>query len=95
VNVKRGPRDGDGVPAPLPGAPPTHATVHRTPDDHAMRLQKLKHMVEADAYRVDPQAVAVALLMRVDPRRDLFTGLLSRPGGRSPADPAGPSGPAG
>jgi hypothetical protein len=60
-----------------------------------MRLQKLKHMVETDAYRVDPQAVAVALLLRVDPRRDLFTGLLSRPGGRSPAGPAGPSGPAG
>jgi hypothetical protein len=69
--------------------------VHRTPDDHAMRLQQLKHMVEAGAYRVDPQTVAVALLMRVDPRRDLFTGLLSRPDGRSPAGPGGPSGRAG
>ncbi len=60
-----------------------------------MRLQELKHMVQEDAYRVEPQAVAVALLMRVDPRRDLFTGLLTRPDARSPEGPAAPSGRAG
>ncbi len=91
---KRGAAGGDGGHAPLPGAR-SRPTPHRTPDEHAMRLQQLKHMVEAGAYRVDPQTVAVALLMRVDPRRDLFTGLLSRPDGRSPAGPGGPSGRAG
>jgi hypothetical protein len=60
-----------------------------------MRLQELKHQVEGDGYRVDPHAVAAALLLRVDPRRDLFTGRLIRPDGRSPEGPGAPSGPAG
>lgn len=86
---------GDGERAPDAGAQLSRPATTRTPEEHAMRLQQLKQMVEIDAYRVDPQAVAVALLMRVDPRRDVFTGLLPRPGGRSPEGPAGPSGRAG
>lgn len=93
MNVKDGPPHGDAGGAPARGA----RTAHRTPEDHAMRLQKLKHMVEVDAYRVDPHAVALAsaLLLRVDPRRDLFTGLLTPPDGRSPAGRAARSGRAG
>jgi hypothetical protein len=95
MNFKAGLGDGDGDRAPRRGAPAPHLTPHRTPDDHAMRLQQLKHKVEEGAYRVDPDAVAVALLLRVDPRRDLFTGLLLRPDGRSPAAPADRGGHAG
>ena len=95
MNFKAGPAGGDGDRAPFGGAPPPHPTPPRTPDDHAMRLQQLKHKVQAGAYRVDPDAVAVALLLRVDPRRDLFTGLLIRPDGRSPAGPGDLNGHAG
>ena len=91
MTFKHGAREGDAGDAPVDGAPPPRPT----PEERAMRLQELKHLVEKDAYRVEPQAVAVALLMRVDPRRDLFTGLLIRPDAQSPEGPAAPSGRAG
>ncbi len=93
--LKRPSGNGDAGRAPAYGAPARRPTPPRTPEERAMRLQQLKHMVDEDAYRVEPQAVAVALLMRVDPRRDLFTGLLTRPDARSPEGPAAPSGRAG
>ena len=92
MNFKSAPVPGDGEGAA--GDPPGDHLLDRNPDTRTMRLQKLKHMVEANAYRVDPQVVAVALLLRVDPRRDVFTGLLRRPDGQSPADPGVPCDPA-
>lgn len=94
MTLKRDGGPGDGGGAPDHGADESHPITPTTPDQRAMRLQQLKHMVEADAYRVDPQDVAVALLLRVDPRRDLFTGLLSRPDARSREGRADRSGPA-
>lgn len=40
-----------------------------------MRITELQQQVETSGYRVDPIAVAEALLRRVDPRRDpVFPG---------------------
>ncbi len=90
--LKGGGPHGDGGRADGGTGPAAHDPLDTNPDDRAMRLQELKHKVEADAYRVDPHDVAAALLLRVDPRRDLFTGLLSPRDARSREGCAGPSG---
>lgn len=53
--------------------------------DRTMHLMTLKLRLANDAYVVDPQAVAMAMLRDADPRTAILPVALSRPSARAPA----------